>query len=106
MERVCFLSRIRPDRLAEYRERHDAVWPEMLDALRQAGWTNYSIFLAPNCLLVGYLETDDYPAALAAMAATDINARWQAQMSPFFAETGGRRPDEAFTRLPEIFHLD
>jgi L-rhamnose mutarotase len=106
MERVCFLSRVRPDRLAEYRERHDAVWPEMLDALRQAGWTNYSIFLSPDGLLVGYLETDDYPAALAAMAATDINARWQAQMSPFFADTGGRRPDEAFTRLPEIFHLD
>jgi L-rhamnose mutarotase len=105
-ERVCFTARIRPDQLAAYRERHQAVWPEMTAALRDAGWTNYSIFLSPDGLLVGYLETDDYPAALAAMAATSVNERWQAQMSPFFADIGGQRPDEAFSRLPEIFHLD
>jgi L-rhamnose mutarotase len=40
------------------------------------------------------------------MAATSVNERWQAQMSPFFADIGGQRPDEAFSRLPEIFHLD
>ena len=64
MERVCFLGRIRPGRLAEYRERHAAVWPEMLDALRAAGWANYSLFLTGEGLLIGYLETDDYAAAL------------------------------------------
>ncbi len=106
MERVCFTARVRPDRLAEYRERHAAVWPEMLDALRQAGWTNYSVFVADDGLLVGYLEIDDYPAALAAMAATEVNSKWQAEMSPLFADIGGRRPDEAFTRLAEVFHLD
>ncbi len=66
MERVCFLGRVRPGRLAEYRRRHAAVWPEMLDALRDAGWTNYSLFLTDDGLLVGYLETDDYAAAQAA----------------------------------------
>ncbi|HUZ24701.1 MAG TPA: L-rhamnose mutarotase [Streptosporangiaceae bacterium] len=106
MERVCFTARIRHDRLAEYRARHQAVWPELTTALRAAGWTNYSIFLSPDGLLVGYLETDDYAAALAGMAATGVNERWQEQMSPFFADLGTRRPDEAFSRLPEIFHLD
>ena len=75
MERVCFLARVRPERLDEYRDRHNDVWPEMLAALRAAGWGNYSIFLAADGLLVGYLETDDYEAALAAMAATDVNKR-------------------------------
>ena len=63
VERVCFLGRVRPGRLAEYRQRHAAVWPEMLDALRAAGWANYSLFLTDDGLLVGYLETDDYAVA-------------------------------------------
>ena len=37
MERVCFLLKVRRERLAEYKERHKAVWPEMLDALRATG---------------------------------------------------------------------
>ena len=104
MERVCFLARVRPERLEEYRMRHKSVWPGMLDALRRAGWGNYSIFLAGDGLLVGYLETEDYQAALDAMAATDVNARWQAEMSEFFVADGP--PDQSFTRLDEIFHLD
>ena len=74
MERVCFLARVRTERLEEYRERHEHVWAEMRDALRKAGWGNYSLFLADDGLLVGYLETDDYAGALDAMAATDVNA--------------------------------
>jgi L-rhamnose mutarotase len=106
MERVCFLGRIRPDRLAEYELRHGEVWPEMRRALREAGWTNYSLFLADDGLLVGYLETDDYAAAQQRMAETEVNARWQAEMQPFFVDLGGLQPDEGFRRLPEVFHLD
>jgi L-rhamnose mutarotase len=106
MERVCFLGRIRPDRLEEYRLRHSEVWPEMRRALREAGWTNYSLFLADDGLLVGYLETEDYAAAQQRMAETDVNARWQAEMQPFFVDLGGLRPDEGFRRLPEVFHQD
>ena len=104
MERVCFLARVRPDRLDEYRERHRDVWPEMRAALSKAGWGNYSIFLTGDGLLVGYLETGDYQAALAAMAATDVNRRWQAEMSAFFV--AGGPPDQSFARIEEIFHLD
>lgn len=106
MERICFLGRIRPERLADYRARHREVWPTMTDALRAAGWTNYSLYLADDGLLVGYLETEDYQAALQRMAETDVNARWQAEMQPFFAGPADVRPDDGFRRLPEIFHLD
>ncbi len=106
MERVCFLGRIRPGRLDEYRARHHQVWPEMTEALRAAGWANYSLFLTDDGLLIGYLETDDYAAARQRMAETDVNARWQAEMRPFFADLGGLRPDEGFRRIDEIFHLD
>ena len=129
MERVCFLAQVRSDRLDEYRERYKTVWPEMRAALTKAGWGNYSIFPAEDGLLVGYLETDDYQAVLDAMAATDVNNRWQAEMSDFFVADGppdktvvlrGGRPPyppgagpmksqkyigPAFVRLEEIFHL-
>jgi L-rhamnose mutarotase len=87
VERVCFLARVRPERLAEYRERHKRVWPQMRDGL-----------------LVGYLETENYQAAREAMAKTEVNERWQAEMSEFFITDGP--PDESFTRIAEVFHLD
>ncbi|MEU8970499.1 L-rhamnose mutarotase [Streptomyces monashensis] len=105
MQRVCFVLKVRADRLDEYRERHAAVWPEMLDALRATGWHNYSLFLREDGLLVGCLETEDFAAARAGMTATGVNARWQAEMTPFFESPDGARPDEAMTPLTEVFHL-
>ena len=102
MERVCFLLQVRPERLDEYRARHRAVWPEMLDALSRAGWRNYSLFLREDGLLVGYLETDDFEAAQQAMAETDVNDRWQSEMAGFF---GSRADEGGFQRLEEVFHL-
>jgi L-rhamnose mutarotase len=99
MERVCFQLHVRPERIDEYRERHRTVWPEMLDALRAAGWGNYSLFLRPDGLLIGYVETEDFDAAVTAMDATDVNGRWQAEMAPFFSQ------ELSFERLEEVFHL-
>lgn len=106
MARICFTLQVDPGMLDEYRRRHEEVWPEMLEALRDAGWRDYSLFLRDDGLLIGVLETDDFDAALAAMDATDVNARWQAQMAPFFAGLGDRRPDQGMRPLPEIFNLD
>jgi L-rhamnose mutarotase len=105
LARYCFQLQVRPERLAEYRDRHRAVWPEMLAALRDTGWRNYSLFLRPDGLLIGYVEADDLGAAQAGMAATEVNARWQSAMAPFFADLQGR-PDEGFALLEEVFHLE
>ena len=106
MARYCFLLQVRPDLLAEYRARHAQVWPEMLHALRDTGWRNYSLFVRDDGLLVGYVEADDLAAAQAAMAATDVNRRWQAEMSRYFTGRAGRPPDEGFLVLDEVFNLD
>jgi L-rhamnose mutarotase len=102
--RYCFVLQVRPDRIAEYRERHAAVWPDMLAALNDTGWGNYSLFLRPDGLLVGYVETEDLAAAQRAMAATEVNARWQREMAEFFVGNGDA-PDESFQLLEEVFHL-
>jgi L-rhamnose mutarotase len=106
VERVCFLLRVKPDRLNEYRARHRAVWEPMLVALRASGWRNYSLFLRPDGLLVGYVECEDFQAAQQAMQNTEVNARWQAEMAPFFELREGARPDTAGEQLEQIFHLD
>ena len=103
MRRFCFTLQVRPDRIDEYRRRHARVWPEMLRALRDTGWHDYSLFLREDGLLVGYLLAEDFDAALAAMDATDVNARWQAEMAEFF-EDG--RPDRQMRVLAEVFNLD
>jgi L-rhamnose mutarotase len=106
VRRVCFRLRVRPDRLAEYRERHAAVWPEMLRALREAGWHDYSLFLHDDGTLIGVFRTEDLAGSLAAMERTDVNRRWQAEMAPFFEDLAGVRPDQGFQVLDEIFNLD
>ena len=104
--RICFLLRVKSDRLEEYKLRHVYVWPEMLDALRQTGWRNYSLFLRPDGLLVGYLETDNFETACEAMKSHPVNSRWQAEMSPFFEALDDAGPDDRMSPLEEVFHLD
>lgn len=104
--RVCFLLKVRPERLDEYKLRHKAVWPDMLEALRDSGWRNYSLFLREDGLLVGYLETDDFAKCLAGMKQRSVNARWQTEMAPFFESAAGEYADDTMLPLEEVFHLD
>lgn len=97
---------MRPDRLQEYKQRHSTVWPEMLEALRETGWTNYSLFLREDGLLVGYLETEDFDRARAGMAGREVNRKWQNEMAAFFVQPSGELPDRAMSPLEEVFHLD
>ena len=105
MERICFVLQVKSDRLDEYRRRHREVWPDMLSALRETGWTNYSLFLRPDGMLVGYLETEDFTAARAGMAGREVNDRWQKEMADFFEQPEGILPDRAMQPLEEVFHL-
>jgi L-rhamnose mutarotase len=101
-QRSAFVLEIRPDKIDEYVEAHRAVWPEMLDALRQAGIRNYSIFRHGNEVF-GYFESDDLDAAGRHMAAQEVNARWQDAMASLLEE---RVPDAGPPPLEEIFRLD
>lgn len=109
MPRVCFTLQVRPDMLDEYRARHAAVWPEMLRALRDAGWRDYQLFLREDGLLVGIVETDDdaggLAAAQSAVDATEVSARWEAEMAPFFDLPGGD-DGRAKHELDLVFDLD
>jgi L-rhamnose mutarotase len=104
MERIAFTMKLLPGAEAEYRRRHAAVWPEMLEALRSAGARNYSIYLNGRDL-IGVLEVEDFDRFRKLMDEAPINAPWQADMASLIdpctdPATGFHR------RLEEIFHLD
>jgi L-rhamnose mutarotase len=105
MKRVGFQFKVGKDRLVEYKEHHKNVWPEMLEALRETGWHNYTLFMREDGLIFGYFETDeDLGTAQAKMAVKEVNTRWQELMSSFM--DANTRPDETFVELEEYFHLD
>lgn len=104
MARIAFRMQVKPGKLEEYIAHHRAVWPELLDDLRAAGYRDYSIFHDGNDLFA-VLECDDWEAANARLAGSDANRRWQAFMHDYLeqqvdAETGPTR------LMPEIFRLD
>lgn len=102
MARGAFVLTIKPDRVEQYVAAHREVWPEMRAALRAAGFRNYSIHLSGRHAF-GYFEADDPDAALAAMADTDVNTRWQDRMAELLEQ---RVEDDGPGLLPEIFRLD
>ncbi len=107
MNRVGFLLKVKADRVETYKKHHEAVWPEMLTALKRHGWHNYSLFMRPDGLLFGYFETPHtFQEALDGMAGEEINERWQAFMAPFFEIPDGAHADQMMIELSEVFHLD
>ena len=106
MTRIGFVLKVRPDLLEDCKRHHQAVWPEMLDALRRNGWRNYTLFLRPDGTLFGYFETEgSFEEALVGMAAEPVNERWQELMAPYFTGPGGHA-DQMMAALEEVFHLD
>ena len=107
MTRVGFLLKVKEDKIDEYKKHHEAVWPEMMDALSRTGWRNYSLFMREDGLLFGYFEADEsFQASLDGMSKEAINAKWQDFMAPYFEGIGGAHADESMVELEEVFHLD
>ncbi|MFN4203397.1 MAG: L-rhamnose mutarotase [Tabrizicola sp.] len=81
MPGYAWVLEVRPGYEDEYRKRHDEIWPEMLDALKQAGIQNYNIF-RHGLTLFGYFETDDLEATKASLRTSDVDRRWGEWMAP------------------------
>jgi L-rhamnose mutarotase len=101
-ERAAFVLQVRPDKIDEYVRAHREVWPEMLDALREAGIRNYTIF-RDGYRMFGYFESDDLAASARHVAAQPVSTRWQDAMAELLEQ---RVPDEGPSSLEEIFRLD
>jgi L-rhamnose mutarotase len=72
---------VRPGYEEEYKRRHDEIWPEMVEALREAGIHNYSIF-RHGITLFGYFETDDLEHTIEYLGKSEVNQSWGESMEP------------------------
>ncbi len=109
MQRMGMVIGLEPDRVADYKALHAAVWPEVLALLSACNIANYSIFLKePENLLFGYWEYvgDDFEADMAKMAANPTNQAWWAACMPCQKPLATRKEGEWWAMMPEVFHLD
>jgi L-rhamnose mutarotase len=102
LERVAFTMRVKPDQETEYRRRHKDVWPPMLRALKNAGCSNYSIYMKGRDLFA-YMEVGDFEHFKRLISADPDAQRWEAHMAPLMELA--IRPETGFHEvLPEVFH--
>ena len=109
MQRMGMVIGIAADKIAQYRELHAAVWPQVLATLARANVRNYTIFLRePENLLFGYWEYTgtDYHAHMQILDGLAVTEAWLALTDPCQAKLASAGRDEWWSMMPEIFHLD
>ncbi len=104
MERLCFTFEIKPGTEAEYDKRHAEIWPELVEAIKEAGFANYSHFRR-GTEIIAYVECQpDVATSLAAVGPSDVSARW----NDWFEDVIVSVTDEhgQLRRVEEVWHLD
>lgn len=102
--RFCFTFEIRPGTEAEYKRRHDEIWPELVEVIKGAGVSNYSLFRR-GTQITAYCECEpDVETAFAKIGASEANDRW----SEYFQDVIVSLTDENGDLMvaEEVWHLD
>ena len=106
-QRHGFVLHVKLERLEVYKKYHREVWPEVLEAISEAGIRNYTIFLKDN-LLFGYYEyvgpPDEYDQRLLAMAAAPRMREWWDIMEQMQEPLATRKEGEWWAEMEEVFH--
>lgn len=106
-KRYAMIIKIKTEKISAYKKLHAAVWPEVIDVMRQHHIKNYSIYLKEN-LLFGYLEYhgDNYTADMQQIAAQEVTQRWWKLTDPCQEPFSSRQQGEWWTTMEEVFHMD
>ena len=104
MTRNAFKMRLKPGVVAEYKKRHDELWPELAAELKAAGVSDYSIFLDEETLTLFAVQKLSEENSAAELPDSPIVRKWWDYMAPLM-ET---HPDNSPVAKPlrEVFHLD
>ncbi len=104
MEKFAFKMQLNPGQREEYKRRHDEIWPELSQALTDAGVTDYSIHFDPdnNIHFATMWRRNDH--GLDALSKSDLMQKWWAHMADIMETVeGGNEP--AATPLETLFHM-
>lgn len=107
MKRYGSVIRVRPEKLAEYKSLHAAVWPAVLAQIKGSNIQNYSIYYKDG-FLFGYFEYTgtDYEKDMQAMADDPVTQDWWAVCKPCQQPLDTREEGEWWATMEEVFHLD
>jgi L-rhamnose mutarotase len=104
VERLCYTFELRAGMEAEYERRHAEIWPELVAAIRDAGFSNYSLFRR-GTEVIAYAECEPtIEAAIAKLERTEINGRWSTYIRALM--TRAVDDEGRFFTVDEIWHLD
>jgi L-rhamnose mutarotase len=101
---MAFKMKLLPGMMAEYKKRHDEIWPELKQLLSDAGVKDYSIFLDEETNTLFAVQKQAGSAGSQDLGSTEIVQRWWAYM----ADVMETNPDSSPVSIPlvEVFHLD
>jgi L-rhamnose mutarotase len=104
MEKYAFKMKLHPGMEAEYKRRHDAIWPELIVLLKEAGVSDYSIHLdrSTNTLFGVLWRTDDH--TMDDLPKHPVMRRWWDHMADIMATHPDHEP--VATPLVTVFHMD
>ena len=106
MIRKAFVIQAKPGMAEEYQRRHNPIWPELQQALKQHGVGNYSIYLKEDTgELFGYLEVED-EAKFNQIGESEVCRRWWRYMTEVLVSDSADSPKAREEMLSEVFHLD
>lgn len=107
MKRYGMVIRVKPEKFEEYRQLHAAVWPEVLDMIKECNISNYSIYHKDG-FLFSYFEYGgtDFSADMAKMAADLMTQKWWDVCKPCQEPLATRAEHEWWAEMEEVFHMD
>jgi len=104
MERVCYTFELAEGQEEEYLRRHAEVWPEMIEALKASGFSNYTLFKRGR-EVIAYCEAEPtFDEAIAKLEATEVASRWNAYIRSVMSRSVDE--DGRLFTVEEIWHLD
>jgi L-rhamnose mutarotase len=104
MQRHAFKMKLKPGVAAEYKKRHDEIWPELSQALSAAGVSDYSIFLDEETLTLFAVQKLTGDNSAAALPDLPIVRQWWQSMAPLMEVNADLSP--VVRPLHEVFHLE
>jgi L-rhamnose mutarotase len=104
MQRHAFKMKLKPGMAAEYKKRHDAIWPELAAELKAAGISDYTIFLDEETLTLFAVQKLGGHNTAAQLPHSPVVRKWWDFMAPLMETQPDNSP--AVKPLGEVFHLD
>ena len=107
MQRYGSVIKLKPEKLAEYKELHANVWPDVLKMIHECNIRNYSIYYKDG-FLFSYFEYhgDDFAADMKKMAADPTTQAWWKLTDPCQEPLETRKEGEQWASMEEFFHVD